>query len=530
MRSKSFLTMAAAVLLAGGLAGGLFTDRALATTWQNETLLRSFATLLQVVQENYYEETEPDQLVEGAITGMLRTLDPHSTYLNIKAYRSMREEQQGSFSGLGIVIQKLGRDRPLTVISPIDGTPAARLGIRAGDIISRINGEATEGLTSSEAVEQLRGPKGTDVHITIVRPGFSEPLEFTITRDTIPTESVVNPYMIDAETGYIKIRNFTQTTDRELQTAMDGLKQKGMTRLVLDLRGNPGGLLDQAVSVADKFIERGKKLVYTRGRIQGSNKDYYATDEATYPDLPLVVLVNRGSASASEIVAGAIQDHDRGLIVGETTWGKGLVQSVFPLSRNNALALTTAKYYTPSGRLIQRDYESLEDYVAYRTDENYRPSYDSNSKKYTDAGRTVYGGGGIAPDFEVELREPTEFITRMYRVSAFFRFAVEYLTRNPQVTERMQVDDKLLEAFRTFLVAQEIPYEESDLVDDREDIGMFIKSEVLSAKFGLTYGDRVRNEYDAQVRKALTLFPQARDLALLAGQAAGPGVEQSDRP
>jgi carboxyl-terminal processing protease len=525
MRSKSLITLTAVVALGGSLLAGAFSRRAHANNWENENFIRSFATIIQVVQDNYHEPIEPDVLVEGAINGMLRTLDPHSHYLNIRAYRSMREEQQGSFSGLGIVIQKLGRDRPLTVISPIDGTPAARLGIRAGDIISRINGETTDGISSTDAVERLRGPKGSSVHITIVRPGFTEPLEFTVTRDTIPTDSVVNPYMIEPGTAYLKIRNFTQTTDRELQSAMEELENQGMQRLILDLRGNPGGLLDQAVAVADKFLDRGKKLVYTRGRIQGANKDYYASDEASYPDVPLVILVNRGSASASEIVAGAIQDHDRGLIVGETTWGKGLVQSVFPLTRNNALALTTAKYYTPSGRLIQRDYESLENYVAYRTDENYEPTIDRSARKFTDAGRTVYGGGGIAPDFEVELREPSEFITRMYRTSSFFRFAVEYLTGHPDVTTGFQVNDEVLEQFRLFLMDNEIPFEESEIVEDREDVQMFVKAEILSARFGLVQGERVRNASDDQVRKALTLFPQARELALLADESDHSSLE-----
>lgn len=524
MRIKYLPPLMAAVLIVGSLAGAALSEKAHAKSWENENFVRSFATILQVVQDNNYDEAQPEELVEGAINGMLRTLDPHSHYLNIKAFRSMREEQRGSFTGLGIVIQKLGRDRPLTVISPIDGTPAARLGIRAGDIIASINGTTTTGMTSSEAVDILRGPKGTDVMITITRPGFEEPLEFTVTRDTIPTNSVAEPYMIDAETGYIKIRNFTQTTDRELQKALEGLEGQGMKRLVLDLRGNPGGLLDQAVAVSEKFLDRGKKLVYTRGRIQGSSKDYYASGDTTFPDVPLVVLVNRGSASASEIVAGAIQDHDRGLIVGETTWGKGLVQSVFPLSSNNALALTTAKYYTPSGRLIQRDYESLEDYVAYRTDENYEPSFDQSTRRYTDGGRTVYGGGGIAPDVEVEMEEPSAFITRLYRTSSFFRFAVSYLAVNPEVPEDFQLSDQVFEDFRSFLLEEEIPFEESDLTTDRRHIGMFVRSEVLAARYGLMWGNRIRNEYDAQVQKALTLFPQARELALLSERPSSEGL------
>jgi carboxyl-terminal processing protease len=525
MRTRTFLTTAA-ILSAGALAGSLLGNRALATTreTQNQDFLLSFSNLLQVVQDNYFEPTKPEDLVEGAIDGMLRTLDPHSHYLNTRAYRGMREEQQGSFTGLGIVIQKIDRDRPLTVISPIDGTPAARLGIRAGDIIAKINGDSTEGLTSSQAVDLLRGPRGTDVHISVTRPGFEEPLEFTITRDTIPTESVVNPYMIQPGTGYLKIRNFTQTTDAELDKGLRSLEEQGMKRLVLDLRGNPGGLLDQAVAVSDRFVERGKKLVYTRGRIQGSNKDYYATQGPSHPDLPLVVLVNRGSASASEIVAGAIQDHDRGLIVGETTWGKGLVQSVYPLSRNNALALTTAKYYTPSGRLIQRDYESLEDYVSYRTDDNYHPAFKPDEKKLTDGGRTVYGGGGIAPDVRVELREPSQFIARLWRASAFFRFSVSWLTQHPDPAADFKATDEVLDAFRAFLTAEKIDWTQADLAADHEDVEMYIEAEVVAAKFGLVQGERVRNAHDAQIQKALTLFPQAKELALMATPEDRPGA------
>ncbi|MFQ5767746.1 MAG: S41 family peptidase, partial [Acidobacteriota bacterium] len=485
MRARAFISTALAVLVVGAITGGAFSHRVLATTPEGNELLRSFTNIIQVVQEHYYKETDPEQLLEGAIGGMLRTLDPHSHYLNRKSFRAMREEQQGSFSGLGIVIQKLGRDRPLTVISPIGGTPAYRLGIRAGDIIARINGKSTQGMTSSDAVELLRGPRGTEVHISIKRAGMEDLLEFTITRDTIPTESVVNAYMIRPGTAYVKIRNFTQTTTAELKEDLAKLSKQGMKRLILDLRGNPGGLLDQAVHVSETFIGRGKKLVYTRGRIQGSNKDYYSSSDSTYPDLPLVVLVNRGSASASEIVSGAIQDHDRGLIVGETTWGKGLVQSVFPLSRNDALALTTAKYYTPSGRLIQRDYRSLEDYVSYRTDENYHPRFNRDAKKFTDAGRTVYGGGGIAPDVEVALKEPSEFITRMYRTSAFFRFAVQYRAAHGDVKRDFQVDDEIFEQFRQFLLEQKIPFEEADLTADRPEVALYIRAELLAAEFGL---------------------------------------------
>ena len=344
-----------AVVLAGSLAGGLLGGSTLATGDKLDDSLKTLGQILSIVEDRYVDEVPTDTLVYNAIRGMLRTLDPHTNFLDEESYRDMQEEQRGAFYGLGIVINKRGKDKPLTVISPIDGTPAARLGIRAGDVISHIRDKSasididTLGLEIRDAVKYLRGPKGTEVTITVERAGFDKPLEFTISRDTVPTSSVTNAYMIQPGTGYIKVINFTQNTADELDRALETLHSQGMQRLVLDLRGNPGGLLDQAVKVADRFLESGKMIVYTRGRVRGSDQEYHASHRTEGERFPLIVLVNRGSASASEIVAGALQDHDRALIVGETTFGKGLVQSVFRLSRQTGLALTTAKYYTPSG-------------------------------------------------------------------------------------------------------------------------------------------------------------------------------------
>jgi carboxyl-terminal processing protease len=356
------------VVIAGALAGGFLGGGALATSEEIDESIKTLSQVLSVVEDRYLEEVPNQKLVYSAIRGMLRTLDPHTNFLDRTSYRDMREEQRGAFYGLGIVINKRGKNKPLTVISPIEGTPAARLGIRAGDVISHVLDKAADvdldtlGLDIHEAVKYLRGPKGSEVTITVDRAGFDERLEFTIIRDKVPTNSITNAYLIRPETGYIKVVNFTQTTDDELGQAIERLRDAGMERLVLDLRRNPGGLLDQAVKVADMFLGDGKMIVYTRGRVRGADQEYHASESEDGEEYALVVLVDQGSASASEIVAGALQDHDRALIVGETTFGKGLVQSVFKLSRKTGLALTTAKYYTPSGRLIQRDYSSLEKY------------------------------------------------------------------------------------------------------------------------------------------------------------------------
>src|SRR5258708_1710871 len=329
---------------------------------------------------------------------MLRTLDPHTNFLEPKEYADMQDRQKGSFYGLGIQVTK--RNDQVTVISPMEGTPAARLGIRAGDVISEIEGQATDDLTIDEVVKRLKGPKGTTVHIKIMRVGIKEPIPLTIVRAAIPTNSISNTLMLDPTTGYIRIKDFTSTTVRELDESIDKLRTRGMQRLVLDLRGNPGGLLDAAVGVADHFLDKGQMIVYTKGRTPDSEQNYTAPGTHERLEVPVVVVVNRGSASASEIVAGALQDHDRALIVGETSWGKGLVQSVYTLQYGAGLALTTSKYYTPSGRNIQRDYSSFYDY--YVADEGDDGSSSEmplkDRKKFTTAtGRVVYGGGGGPP-------------------------------------------------------------------------------------------------------------------------------------
>ena len=532
MKARS-LMISLAVVLAGSLAGGLLGGSTLATGDKLDDSLKPLGQILSIVEDRYVDEVPTDTLVYNAIRGMLRTLDPHTNFLDEESYRDMQEEQRGAFYGLGIVINKRGKDKPLTVISPIDGTPAARLGIRAGDVISHIRDKSasididTLGLEIRDAVKYLRGPKGTEVTITVERAGFDKPLEFTISRDTVPTSSVTNAYMIQPGTGYIKVINFTQNTADELDRALETLHSQGMQRLVLDLRGNPGGLLDQAVKVADRFLESGKMIVYTRGRVRGSDQEYHASHRTEGERFPLIVLVNRGSASASEIVAGALQDHDRALIVGETTFGKGLVQSVFRLSRQTGLALTTAKYYTPSGRLIQRDYSSLEEYFS-DLDEDDPPSLEAQGQtSRTDGGRTVYGGGGISPDRKVPSEETPRMLAELLRQNAFFDYAVRYTAQHPSLTaeaasdpvhaegfrRRFNPDDSLLNGFKTYLKEKAIAVDEGEFGKVAARVKTLIKAEIIGIAGGLTYRDRVLLEEDPQVHAALDSFEQAQALA-----------------
>ena len=540
-RSQFYL----AAITSGALAGGLLGGRVLAGGDKLDEKMKTFSQIIGVVQDKYVEEVSGEDLIYDGIRGMLRTLDPHTNFLDAENYKDMQDEQRGNFYGLGIVISKRSKEEPLTVISPIDGTPAARLGVRAGDIISHIVDSSrnididTLDLTIQDAVKYLKGPKGSEVVITVQRLGMDEPLTFKIVRDKIDTPSVSLAFMIRPGTGYIKLSNFTQTSADDLDRSIGTLKNRGMERLILDLRLNPGGLLDQAVKVADRFLPDGKMIVYTRGRVPGSDQEYFATKAGDDNEMPIVVLINRGSASASEIVSGALQDHDRALVVGETSFGKGLVQSVFRLSNQTGLALTTAKYYTPSGRLIQRDYSSLEDYF-YDLDDDEAASQSGDDLpgrevRHTDTGRVVYGGGGITPDVIVKAEELSKLVTDLARRNLFFKFAVQHvreveeIPKDKTAADAAQIDElvaeyhpdeKALAAFKKFLTTNKVTVDESDFKKDQENIRTFIKAEMLETVGGLPLRDRVLAENDPQVIKAIDMIPRARELALLARNTA----------
>jgi carboxyl-terminal processing protease len=505
----------AVALLGGAGAGAIFGQR---TIPQEETrlVLRASDVVTELL-EWLPEEHEPEDIVYDGIAGMLEVLDPHSNYLDPRSFRKMRARQEGSFFGIGIIISR--RNGEITVIAPIAGTPAAARGLRAGDVISAVEGEPTDELTLDDVVDRVRGPEGTDVALTIVRPGLEAPFDVSITRARIPQTSVRFAFMIRPQVGYIRLSEFSNTSVAEVRDAIRDLTDDGMTQLVFDLRNNPGGPLDAAVGISDLFLLEGQLIVSTRGRTSDSNSTYRAPGRESGFDGPLVVLVNAGSASASEIVAGAVQDHDRGLVLGETTWGKGLVQTVFTV-RDTGLALTTARYYTPSGRSIQRDYESYIDYITHR---NGVTAPDATDTIYeTDAGRTVLGGGGIIPDVTVESRPFSDEVVRMYGQSAFFRFAVELLTAVPKDRQQewargFQVTPEVLDQFWSWVLDEEVltganTEKAREDAQDVDDVSRAIHTEVLNATLGLEAGYRVAIEGDEQFAAAVDHLDEAADI------------------
>jgi carboxyl-terminal processing protease len=520
---KWTFTLTLIVALAGAtLIGGFYGNRVFGAPMQSDLQkrLKEYTDLLSAVTSWSAEEIGSDKFVYSSIDGMLRTLDPHSSFLEPKEYSEMQDRQKGTFYGLGILVTK--RNDQVTVITPLEGTPASRLGIRAGDVIAEVEGVATDDLPLDDVVKRLKGPKGTTVHIKIQRVGLKEPIPLTIVRAAIPTNSISNVLMIRPGVGYIRIKDFTSTTVRELDEAIEKLIGQGMQRLVLDLRQNPGGLLDAAVGVSDHFLEKGQMIVYTKGRTADSAQDYVAPGKHDRIDTPLVVLVNRGSASASEIVAGAIQDHDRGLVVGETSWGKGLVQSVYTLQYGAGLALTTSKYFTPAGRNIQRDFSSFYDYyVADELEDSPEVPLAQREKFKTATGRIVYGGGGITPDFTVKPPTLSRTTQLLELRNAIFNYAVEYASKHPDVTRDPVVTPAMIEEFTRYAAEKEIATMEDirealSKADDRKYIERFLKAEIVAAKYGLDASYPIRLQGDAQVEKALELFPEAQKLATLA--------------
>jgi carboxyl-terminal processing protease len=473
--------------------------------------LKSFTDVYALVEQNYAEPINGDKadtaIYDGAIPGMLRVLDPHSNFYDPKAYARMREDQRGHYYGVGMVIQQQGNK--VFVITPYENTPSYRAGIRPGDVVTAIDGKSADGMTSDMVAKSLKGPKGTHVQVTMVREGQSKPLVFDLVRDEIPHPSVDLAYEIKPGVGYIHLTQFQETTAQEVIDAVAGFQN--LHGLVFDLRNNPGGLLSQAVEVCDHLLGKGQTIVSQRGRAY-PDQVYTATHGNDGKAFPIVVLVNRNTASAAEIVSGALQDHDRALIVGETTFGKGLVQTVYNLSENTGLALTTYHYYTPSGRLIQRNYTGVSLYDYYYNHAGASAADSTNREvKMTDSGRTVYGGGGITPDEKVEAPKSNDFQDQLMYKQAFFHFAAHYLA-NRTVDRNFQVDDAVMTDFKQFLTAQGITWTDADINGVSDWLKVSIKQYVVTSQFGQLQGLRVIADWDPMVQKALTFLPEAQAL------------------
>jgi carboxyl-terminal processing protease len=421
----------------------------------------------------------------------------------------MREEQHGRYYGVGMTIQQPYSGGKVYVLYPMEGAPAFKAGIHPGDVIAAVDGKSTDGQTSDVVAKELKGPKGTHVQVGMNREGQPKPLVFDLIRDEIPNPSVDLKYEIRPGVGYVHLKQFQETTAQEVIEAVDGFTN--LKGLVLDLRGNPGGLLSQAVDVCDHLLAKGQSIVSQKGRAY-PDVVYTATHGNSGRTFPIVVLVNRNTASAAEIVSGALQDHDRALIVGETTFGKGLVQTVYNLSENTGLALTTYHYYTPSGRLIQRNYAGVSLYDYYYNHGGALPSDPTNREvKLTDAGRTVYGGGGITPDEKIDAPKSNRFEDALMFKDVFFLFAPVYVSKHA-VDANFEVNDGVINEFKQYLTSQNIAWTDADLNGVMDWLKTGIKDKIVTIQFGELQGLRTRADWDPMIQKALTFLPEAQAL------------------
>ena len=541
MKNKLGIFLMSSIMIAALVGGWFGGPLAAGPPPESDTsrLLKTFTAAFAAVQEHYVEPVTTDKLIESAVRGMLRTLDPHSSFFSVSDYNKLQEEQRGRYFGLGITIraESPGSGRVAIVEPPSPGTPAYKVGLRAGDVISKIEGKPIDSWDLNEdVIPNLKGSKGTAVNITIERPGEPEPIELAVIRDEISLYTIKYVFRLDDEIGYVRVNKFSETTGEELNQALDRLDEGSLQGLVLDLRDNPGGALSQALAVSDRFLRKNQLIVSTRSR-SGRGREFRA-EEGSEHEYPMVVLINRNSASASEIVSGALQDHDRALIVGETSFGKALVQTIYPLEGNRGLALTTGQYLTPSNRLIQRDYsDSFYEYYLTRSD---NPEAESGDFR-TDSGRVVFGGGGIAPDEEVRVRRFSSLVRMIDRKRLFIEFAtdlvdgdiqsdVQYqLDRGAQLDlseeerrqriEELAITDETLEFFEDFLRYKEVELTDEGFQEDRQIIANRLKQEVVLNLFGDEESFRIALRIDNQLQKAIELLPEAA--ALMQNNVAG---------
>jgi len=516
-RSLRSLLPAIFIIVLCSVVAGVFgpgvTGVSAATAGPEEDLkagIKQFTKVYEVVENNFADKVTSDKgIYKGAIPGMLRTLDPHSNFFDPKDFQALRDDQSGHYYGVGMTVAP--RNGKTIVVAPFGGSPAYKAGLRAGDTIIQVNDKKTDNLTTPEVADLLKGPRATHVQVTVAREGADKPITFDIVRDEIPRYSVEEAFWLKPGIAFMKITAFNENTSQEMDENLKRLGETNIKGLVLDLRQNPGGLLNEGVAVAGHYLRKGEVVVSQRGRAS-AEKPYLARGSAYGQNYPIVVLVDQFSASAAEIVSGALQDHDRAWILGQTTFGKGLVQTVYPLDDNTGLALTTAHYYTPSGRLIQRDYSNisfLDYYYGKRTD-----TKNMQDVKSTDSGRTVYGGDGITPDEKYEPKY-NKFQLGLFRHDRFifFTFTAKWFGSHPaKLPKGYEPDQSILNDFHAYVQQKHIPFTESDWTDNRTWILQQLKREMYATAFSFEESQRVAAESDPMVVKAVDTMPEARAL------------------
>ncbi|HEX8247012.1 MAG TPA: S41 family peptidase [Pyrinomonadaceae bacterium] len=539
--SRNFLIIAILIVLGGAIFGGIFGKLPARMAADNavtaEKISGDYREAVEAIGNNYVTKIDHEKVSESSIQGMLWTLDPHSSFFTRDEFRKLYEDQSSKFFGIGVSI--LQHRDGVYVQSIVPDTPAEKAGLRYGDRFLEVDGKDAKAWTSAEVSKNVRGERGTPVKIKIERAGQQKPVDFEITRDAVPYPSIRNYFLVRDDIGYIGLTGgFQETTAAELDQALADLKKLGMKQLVLDLRGNPGGLLPQAVEVVSRFIARGQTVVSVKGRSRYAKSEELRSVGNKTEDFPLVVLINGGSASASEIVAGAIQDYGRGLIVGSDSFGKGLVQRVFNLPLGTGLTLTTARYYTPFGRSLQRDYStgSIYDYYTHHGEEDNNratPTPDAQPKPQgnpvtTAGGRVFYGGQGISPDLTAPARAFTNLRFRINEASFFFtrqlisgqiegleNYRVERQKFNQTLRpDDFQINEKLLDAFRAFVARDKASGLTAENVNSQLDYAKSrLREEIATANYSSEAGQQVLLETDPQVLKAIDALPEAAKLA-----------------
>jgi carboxyl-terminal processing protease len=513
-RRRSYLFVPLFIALCSIAAGVFSGNRVRAASAPDDPVMQStkaFTKVYDTVEQNFADSVKAETAIyQGAIPGMLRELDPHSSFFDPRAFKSINEEQSGHYFGIGMLVTT--RNGKTIVQTPFAGSPAYKAGLHPGDVILEVNDKKTDNLNTTEVADMLKGAKGTPVQVKVGREGSEKPLIFNLVRDEIPRYSVPDGFWLRPGIAYVKVEQFTQTTSKEMEEKLKGLGEKEIKGLVLDLRSNPGGLLNEGIEVAGHFLKRNEVVVSLRGLHQ-AQKTYTARSDNGGKEYPVVVLVNRLSASAAEIVSGALQDHDRAWILGENTFGKGLVQQVYPLSDNTGLALTTAHYYTPSGRLIQRDYSNISflDYY-YHTNLDTKNAQDV---KMTDSGRTVYGGGGITPDEKYTPEKYNAFqIEVLLRKFALFNFSAYYFGshQNVKLAKGWEPDEKVVNEFHDFLLKNNVKFTEAEFTANHQWIKHELKREMYVTAFSVDDSRRVAVEQDEEVQKAIESMPKAKAL------------------
>ncbi|MFC2135737.1 S41 family peptidase, partial [Bacteroidota bacterium] len=491
---------------------------------QYDENFQKFSETYNFVKQYYVDSVNSDKLIEASIKGMFDELDPYTVYIPEAMQHLVEEEMNGAFEGIGIEFQVI--DDTITVVSAITGGPSEKVGLEPGDKIIKVEGESCIGLSNSEVMEQLKGEKNTEVNITIFRPYNNEMMNFHIIRDEIPINAVDAAFMYNDSVAYVSLTRFAETSEDEIKSELDRLKSLGMKKLILDLRNNPGGLLSQAYKIADLFISGEKLIVYTRGRISDYNEELFAELDYPYENIPLILLVNKGSASASEIVAGAVQDWDRGIIVGEQTYGKGLVQRPLVLDDNSAIRVTISKYFTPSGREIQKDYSLIEDDMddhdgiseSQNVSNNLETQKDSLSNTFKTAnGRTVYGGGGITPDYIVSNENLTNYTLELRRSNVYYQFIRKFMNKNVNRIDDMfngslrefkryfKLTDKDMNDFIKFAESKKVEYNKTEYLKDKKYIYTRLKAFIARERWRNEGWYLILLDEDTQFKKAIEI-------------------------